>query len=131
MSQRPAEACLVFHVLDLDRTEGFYHALFGLTFERHQAANQNFIFTRLSADFSMSFMLGEPCPGRHPFPTFTLSGKQMHAVIDELERQGGQLLDPVSPAPYGFGVVLADPDGYRIGLYQPTALPSPLQNHRA
>ncbi len=126
MPLRPAETCLTFQVRDLDRTEAFYRALFGLTFERHQTANQSFVFTRLSADFSMSFILGEPCPGNHPIPTFTLSGKQMHAVIDELEQQGRQLLDPVSPAPYGFGAVLVDPDGYRIGLYQLTALPSPL-----
>jgi len=123
MLVKPSEACLIYHATDLDRTARFYNSVFGIEFEHRGAGQDRFLFARFSPDFSISIMKGRPEPGTSPLLTFTLPQGGIADVVTALAEQGATIVSPVSDAPQGKGAALLDPDGYRIGLYQPDDKP--------
>ena len=128
MLVRPTETCLVYNSADLDRAERFWHAVFGIAFERRGAGAGRFLFARLSADFSISVMPGTPQPGSSPLVTFTLAEGGIADVVAGLADHGATIVSPVGDAPEGGkGAAFRDPDGHPLGLYQPAGKPVSLK----
>lgn len=127
MLARPSETCLVYNSTDLERTARFYHAVFGIAFERRGSGATRFLFARLSPDFSISFMPGTPQPGNSPLVTFTLAEGGIADVVAGLADHGATIVSPVGEAPDGKGAAFLDPDGHALGLYQPAGKPLSLK----
>jgi predicted enzyme related to lactoylglutathione lyase len=120
---KPSEACLVYHATDLERSARFYADVLGIAFERRDAGAGPFLFARLSADFSISVMPGQPRPGSSPLVTFTLAEGGIADVVAALADYGATIVSPVGDAPDGKGAAFLDPDGHPMGLYQPLDKP--------
>ncbi|WP_297110049.1 VOC family protein [uncultured Devosia sp.] len=120
---KPSEACLVYHSADLERSARFYTDVFGIGFERRGEGRGQFLFARLSADFSISIVPGQPQPGTSPLVTFTLAEGGIADVVAALAERGATIVSPVSDAPDGKGAAFLDPDGHPLGLYQPADKP--------
>ena len=93
---KPSEACLVYHATDLERSARFYADVLGIAFERRDSGAGPFLFARLSADFSISVMPGQPRPGSSPLVTVGLAA--------------GRVAAPFS-MPAGGTVAVVTPDG--------------------
>jgi glyoxylase I family protein len=127
MLTRPSEFCLVHRSPDLERTARFYRDVFGIVFEDRRDGADRLLFARLSPEFSISFMPGDPKPGDSPLFTFTLPEGGIDDVVAGLAEHGATIVTPVHDAPLGKGATLRDPHGHALGLYQDADKPLSLK----
>lgn len=110
---------VIFTVKSLTRTQAFYRAALGLDLQ----GGDGYLSTQLPSGTELMFFEGEPKLGSSPQIVFGLDDGGIDAVAERLAEQGVQLLTPVSEAPGGWSLELADPDGHPLAFYQDGGLP--------
>lgn len=112
---------VVFYVRDLERTVAFYRDILGLEIRRLKAseADEEHDFVIADAgEVSLVFFEGNQVPGRTPIVVFGLNSG-IEEIVDNLARQGVEIVLPVSDAPGGgLTADFLDPDGHVLSFYQ-------------
>jgi glyoxylase I family protein len=115
---------VVFRVKDLARTERFYAEALGLKLERRESPEEPaWLLGRLPGNLELVFFEGDVPRGASPEIVFGLNDGGIDDIAEALARRGVEMVTPVSEAPGGWAVSLADPDGHRLGLFQFEAKP--------
>jgi glyoxylase I family protein len=115
---------VVFTVKDLARTERFYAEALGLKLERRESPEEPaWLLGRLPGNLELVFFEGDVPRGASPEIVFGLNDGGIDDIAEALARRGVEIVTPVSEAPGGWAVSLADPDGHRLGLFQFEAKP--------
>ncbi len=110
---------VVFMVQNLERTRRFYSDALGLEL----AQKEGYLLGTLSGGTELVFFEGEAVRGTSPQIVFGLDEGGIDTAAEALVARGVQLLTPVTEAPGGWSVELADPDGHPLALFQAEALP--------
>jgi glyoxylase I family protein len=115
---------VVFTVKDLARTERFYAEALGLKLERRESPEgPAWLLGRLPGNLELVFFEGDVPRGASPEIVFGLNDGGIDDIAEALARKGVEIVTPVSEAPGGWSVSLADPDGHRLALFQFEAKP--------
>jgi predicted enzyme related to lactoylglutathione lyase len=112
---------LVFTVANLERTRKFYSEVIGLALE----PQEGYLLGKLAGS-ELVFFEGEATRGTSPQVVFGLESGGIDSLAERLAKQGVQLLTPVSEAPGGWSLELADPDDHKLAFYQDGGLPRTL-----
>ena len=110
---------VVFMVRNLGRTRRFYADALGLELTQKEGYLSGF----LPGGTELVFFEGEAVRGTSPQIVFGLDEGGIDTAAEALVARGVQLLTPVTEAPGGWSVELADPDGHPLALFQEEALP--------
>jgi glyoxylase I family protein len=110
---------VIFTVSDLSRTQRFYRDALGLQLE----GGDGYLSIELPSGTELMFFEGKATPGGSPQIVFGLDDGGIDSVAERLAEQGVQLLTPVTEAPGGWSMELADPDQHPLALYQDGKLP--------
>lgn len=111
---------IVWTVKDLARTERFYADALGLELERQEAGEGEpaWLLGKLPGNIELLFFEGDVPRGASPEVVFGLGEGGIDDLAEALARKGVEVVTPVSEAPGGWSVSLADPDGHRVALFQ-------------
>jgi len=111
---------VVFMVKDLKRTERFYSDALGLKLERQESAEGEppWLLGKLPGNIELVFFEGDVPRGASPEIVFGLGDGGIDDLAEALARKGVEMVTPVSEAPGGWALSIADPDGHRLGLFQ-------------
>jgi glyoxylase I family protein len=120
---------VVFMVKDLKRTERFYADALGFKLERQEAAagEPPWLLGKLPGNIELVFFEGDVPRGASPQIVFGLGDGGIDDVAEALAREGVEVVTPVSEAPGGWSLGIADPDGHQLGLFQFAAKPRRLR----
>jgi predicted enzyme related to lactoylglutathione lyase len=111
---------VVFMVQSLERTRVFYAEALGLELTQKE---EGYLLLALPGGTELVFFEGEAVRGTSPQIVFGLDEGGIDTAAEALVARGVQLLTPVTEAPGGWSVELADPDGHPLALFQAEALP--------
>lgn len=100
---------VVFLVQSLERTRRFYADALGLELE----LKEDYLLGTLPSGTELVFFVGEAVRGTSPQIVFGLDEGGIDTAAEALAERGVQVLTPVTEAPGGWSVELADPDGHR------------------
>lgn len=120
MLQDSGVSAIVFHVKDLGRSKAFYQDVLGLTLRdggvSEPGAEPHFLVAEAGSVLLM-FFKGDVAPGQTPIVVFGVNSG-IEDIVDQLARQGVEIVLPVSEAPGGLTSDFLDPDGHMLSLYQ-------------
>lgn len=112
---------IIFLVANLERTRTFYRDALGIEL----AQEDGYLSGKLPGS-ELLFFQGEPKVGTSPQIVFGLERGGIDTLVEQLVKQGVQVLTPVTEAPGGWSVEFIDPDDHKLALYQAEALPRAL-----
>jgi predicted enzyme related to lactoylglutathione lyase len=112
---------IIFLVAELERTRKFYGDVLGLEL----AQEEGYLLGKL-AGCELLFFQGEPKVGNSPQIVFGLEQGGIDTLVEQLVKQGVQVLSPVSEAPGGWSVEFVDPDEHKLAFFQLGSLPRTL-----
>lgn len=119
MTDQPLVAWLEIPVRDLAAGAAFYDAVFGYsTIVNRSGPRPSAVLN--SMDRTGGAMLVEDTPGGGPVIHLALADTVEDGMA-RLEAAGGKVTSPVIEIPAGRFAYATDPDGNRLGLYQPGA----------
>lgn len=106
-------------VRDLDAAARFYSAALGVElYEQQMGPDRTFVVPYGGeTGISMNLQEGEPASGNGPVVHFTVPDAD--AAAERAKAAGGTLLSPAIEIPPGRFFYVADPDGNKIGLFEP------------
>lgn len=115
---------VVFNVNDIDRTQLFYHKILGIKLERQPGGDEgDWLLGVLENGVQLIFFEGEESIGRSPVIVFELEEGYIDRVVEEMAKEGADIVTPVTEAPGGWSADFRDPDGHPLSLYQSEKLP--------
>lgn len=109
-------------VRDLDAGMSFYAAATGGTLDRVEMGGEDVAFFRVAdreAGVSANLFVGEPGPSDHGLTVFLAVGGTIEDAMRRTRDAGGSVTSDVVTIPPGRFVYVADPDGNRVGLFEP------------
>lgn len=105
-------------VRDLDAAAKFYGAALDVELKEEQMGpERTFVVPYGDGSISMNLQLGEPAGENGPVVHFTVPDAD--AAAARAKSAGGKLLSPAIEIPPGRFFYVADPDGNKIGLFEP------------
>lgn len=123
---------VVFYVKDLKRSEAFYRDTMGmktnLQQERYDAdhppdhSDESMLMVE-AGEVTLIFFQREERVGRTPIVVFTLADGGIENLVENLAKNGAQIILPVSEAPGGWTSDFLDPDGHVLSFYQNNKMP--------
>ena len=115
---------VVFNVKDINRTERFYQDIIGIDLQRQPGGDEgDWLLGVLENGVQLIFFEGEESIGRSPVIVFELEEGYIDDLVDEMAKDGVEIVTPVSEAPGGWSADFRDPDGHPLSLFQGEALP--------
>lgn len=115
---------IVFNVKDVNRTEQFYKNIIGIDVMRNiDEAHGDWLLAVLDNGVELMFFQGEETIGRSPIVVFELDEGYIDDLVNELSKEGVEIVTPVSEAPGGWSADFLDPDGHPMSFYQDGKLP--------
>lgn len=118
IDQKATEIAAVFKVGKLDRTLAFYRDVLGLEIERHDDGHGGaYGMGRIGSVWFIFFEEAGVKPGDSPILVFNPKD-DIEKTVEELARNGVEIVVPVSEAPGGLSADFLDPDGHVLSLYQ-------------
>lgn len=124
MSTKFKDFAVVFNVSDINRTQKFYRDILGIELERQTAGDDgDWLIATLNNDVHLIFFEGEETIGRSPVIVFELEEGYIDDVIEEMAKEGAEIVTPVTEAPGGWSADFHDPDGHILSLFQAEKLP--------
>ncbi|SMY06185.1 VOC family protein [Flavimaricola marinus] len=119
MTQQPTVVWTEIPVTDLEKSIGFYSALFGWTMQRDDTGpNPMANFSDDMQAVSGHLYPGKPASGEGPTIHLALPGS-LEEGIERCAAEGGKVLSPAISIPPGRFAYALDPDGNSIGLFEP------------
>lgn len=121
-------AAIRYLVKDVDRSIAFYTEHLGFKVA-HQAGSA---FASVSRDDLMLWLSGPQSSGARPMPDgrrpepggwnrFVLEVRDLQARIDEMKQRGVRFRNEIVVGPGGKQILLDDPDGNPVELFEPAA----------
>lgn len=124
MNAKFKDFAVVFNVSDINRTQKFYRNILGIELERQSAGDEGeWLIATLNNDVHLIFFEGEETIGRSPVIVFELEEGYIDEVIEEMAKEGAEIVTPVTEAPGGWSADFRDPDGHILSLFQNEKLP--------
>ncbi|MEX0904456.1 MAG: VOC family protein [Balneolaceae bacterium] len=124
MKAKFKDFAVVFNVSDISRTQKFYRDILGIELERQSAGDEgDWLIATLNNDVHLIFFEGEETIGRSPVIVFELEEGYIDDVIEEMAKEGAEIVTPVTEAPGGWSADFHDPDGHMLSLFQTEKLP--------
>ncbi len=115
-------SAIVYNVKDLQRTITFYQDALGLSLNVMEGHGESFGVAEVG-ELTLVFFPSDEKPGQSPIVVFGLESG-VEDVVEELTKQGVEIVTPVSEAPDGgLTADFADPDGHVLSVYQPADAP--------
>lgn len=116
---------VLFNVSDLARTERFYRDILGVETERQPGGDNepDWLFAKWGDSVELLFFEGQETIGRSPVVVFELTEGYMESVLENLAREGVEIVTPVTEAPGGWSAEIRDPDGHPLAFFQSGELP--------
>lgn len=115
---------VVFNVKDINRTEQFYKNIIGIDVQRQPGGDEgDWLLAILENGVQLMFFEGEESIGKSPIIVFELEEGYIDDLVDEMAKEGVEMVTPVSEAPGGWSTEFLDPDGHPLSLYQGEHLP--------
>lgn len=115
---------VVFMVSDITRTERFYRDILGIETERQPGGDEpDWLMAKPSSNVELMFFEGKEEIGRSPVVVFELEEGYMESVLENLAKEGVEIVTPVTEAPGGWSADILDPDGHPLAFYQSGDLP--------
>lgn len=124
MNAKFKDFAVVFNVSGINRTQKFYRDILGIELERQSAGDEGeWLIATLNNDVHLIFFEGEETIGRSPVIVFELEEGYIDEVIEEMAKEGAEIVTPVTEAPGGWSADFRDPDGHMLSLFQNEKLP--------
>lgn len=115
---------IVFNVSSIDRTQQFYRNILGIELERQPGGDEgDWLFGTLANGTQLIFFEGEESIGHSPVIVFELEEGYIDHVVEEMAKEGAEIVTPVTEAPGGWSADFQDPDGHPLALFQSEKLP--------
>ena len=115
---------VVLMVSDITRTERFYRDILGIETERQPGGDEpDWLMAKPSSNVELMFFEGKEEIGRSPVVVFELEEGYMESVLENLAKEGVEIVTPVTEAPGGWSADILDPDGHPLAFYQSGDLP--------
>lgn len=115
---------VLFNVSDINRTERFYRENLGIKTERQPGGDEpDWLMAKLSSDVELLFFEGKEEIGRSPVVVFELEEGHIESVVENLAKEGVEIVTPVTEAPGGWSADFSDPDGHPLAFFQSEDLP--------
>ena len=124
MNQKFKNFGVVFNVSDIDRTERFYRDILGIELERQPGGDHgDWLMGVFDNGLELMFFEGEETIGRSPIVVFELEEGYIESIVEEMAKEGVEIVTPVTEAPGGWSVDFRDPDGHPMAFFQSENLP--------
>lgn len=115
---------VLFNVSDINRTAHFYRTILGLEVELQPGDDEpDWLMAKLSNDIELLFFEGKEEIGRSPIVVFELEEGYIESAVENLAKEGAEIVTPVTEAPGGWSADFKDPDGHPLAFYQTGDLP--------
>jgi uncharacterized protein len=117
MTTQPIVVWTEIPVRDVAKAAAFYDKVFGYTTSVDTSGPQPMAMLNNTMEgVGASLILGDPAPGTILHISLP---DALEAGIARAEAAGGKVLTPAVEIPYGRFVYATDPDGNKIGLFEP------------
>lgn len=115
---------VVFNVGNIDRTQQFYRNILGIELERQPGGDEgDWLLGVLENGVQLIFFEGKESIGRSPVIVFELEEGYIDSIVEEMAKEGAEIVTPVTEAPGGWSADFRDPDGHPLSLFQSEKLP--------
>lgn len=116
---------VLFNVSDLARTERFYRDTLGVETERQPGDDNEseWLYAKWGDSIELLFFEGSEAIGRSPVIVFELTDGYMESVLENLAKEGVEIVTPVTEAPGGWSAEIRDPDCHPLAFFQSGELP--------
>ncbi|MDM8173749.1 MULTISPECIES: VOC family protein [Olivibacter] len=115
---------VLFNVSDISRTERFYREILGIEVERQPGGDEpDWLLATIGNGVELLFFEGKEEIGRSPIVVFELEEGYIETVVENLAKEGVEVVTPVTEAPGGWSADFSDPDGHPLAFYQSGDLP--------